>query len=62
VATRFGVENAVLKNPVVPSQRTAVAKTAPAAKPKPRIRHSEDDDYVAADTYVRYGSNGKRSR
>ncbi len=63
VAARVGVENAALRNSVMPSQRTVIAKPAPAANPKPKVRRSsEDDDYVAPDTYVRYSRNDKRSR
>jgi len=66
VREAVGGRNPARTNPVETSRKTAVAPTispAVAAKAKPRIRRrSEDDDYVAADTYVRYGSNGKRTR
>jgi len=43
------------------SSTPGATKTAAAQKPK-RAHLSEDDDYVAKDTYVVYGSNGKRLR
>ncbi len=55
VAAQVGVEKAAINNPVVTSQKP----TAAMPKPKPRIHRSEDDDYVAADTYVRYGRRAR---
>jgi hypothetical protein len=43
------------------SSTPAVAKTATAHKPR-RLHFGEDDDYIAKDTYVVYGSNGKPVR
>ena len=37
---------------------TLAARKAPARKPRPRT--SEDADYVARDTYVYYGTSGKK--
>lgn len=45
-------------SPTVPQQKTAKPATA---QRRPRPRRSQDDDYVATDTYTYYGKGGKRT-
>jgi len=51
---RTAVEKAVLSTPA--------PKVASPKVTRKKIHHNEDDDYVAKDTYVYYGLNGKSTR
>ncbi len=42
--------------------KPASTKPAPSTRPNRKMHNSEDDDYVAKDTYVVYGRNGKPLR
>jgi hypothetical protein len=50
--------NVAVSKPVKP----AATKPVSTKRPSRKTHNSEDDDYVAKDTYVQYGSNGKRLR
>lgn len=50
--------NVPASKPVKP----AATRPAPTKRPGRKTHQSEDDDYIAKDTYVLYGSNGKRLR
>jgi hypothetical protein len=43
------------------SVSTPVSQTSPRKIVRRRVRHHEEDDYIARDTYVYYGPNGKQS-
>jgi hypothetical protein len=50
--------NVAISRPVKP----AATRPSSTKRPSRKTHSSEDDDYVAKDTYVLYGSNGKRLR
>jgi hypothetical protein len=52
-AKASAVVSTALRAPIKPSRSKAAA---------PRPHHNEDEDYVARDTYVYYGTKGKQSR
>ena len=61
IATTQAIKQAPVASPpvVVPQKKEVSALSTP----KHRVRHiSEEDDYVAKDTYVFYGNSGKPSR